>query len=163
MTCVIGQSVDLVTSYVFDEIEMNSGSTPKVCEEIRKKYSRWMFNTDITGDATGRNRSAMTRGNLNHYRIIRAELELHERNILVPKSNPALKDSRILCNSVLQNAKHYITKNCTRTINDLFSANVDADGDLVKNQQIGLHLFDGWRYFIHAISFDWIRNPRKYE
>ena len=47
-------------------------------------------------------------------------------------------------------------------INDLFSANVDADGDLVKNQQIGLHLFDGWRYFVHATYPDWIRNPKKY-
>lgn len=96
MTCVIGRQLDLVASYVFDEIEMNSGSTPEVCEEIRKKYSRWAFNTDITGDATGRNRSAMTRSNLNHYRIIRDELQLKERNILVTKSNPALKDSRIL-------------------------------------------------------------------
>lgn len=163
MTCVIGQQVDLKTSYVFDEIEMNSGSTPEVCEEIKKKYPMWLYNTDITGDATGRNRSALTRGNLNHYRIIKEELELSDRNILVGKTNPALKDSRVLCNSVLQKANHVITKNCTRTINDLFSANVDADGMLVKNAQIGLHLFDGWRYLIHAIYPDWIRNPRKYE
>lgn len=162
MTAVIGQSVNSITSYVFDEIEMNSGSTPEVCEAIRRRYSKWLYNLDITGDATGRNRSALTRGNLNHYRVIKSELQLTERNLLVGKTNPALSDSRILCNSVLQNAKHFITKNCTRTINDLFSANVDTDGDLIKNNQIGLHLFDGWRYFIHAVYPDWIKNPNKY-
>lgn len=121
-----------------------------------------MYNMDITGDATGRNRSALIRGNLNHYRIIKEELSLPDRNILVEKSNPAHKDSRILCNSVLQNTKRYITENCTRTINDLFSANVDEEGLLIKNHQIGLHLFDGWKYFIHAVYPDWIRNPDRY-
>lgn len=163
MTCVIGQQLNSVTSYIFDEIEMNSGSTPEVCEEIKRKYSNWLYNMDITGDSTGRNRSALTRGNLNHYRIIKDELGLHDRNLLVEKTNPAHKDSRILCNSVLQNAKHFITKNCTRTINDLFQANVDADGMLVKNNQIGLHLFDAWRYLIHAVYPDWIRYPERYE
>lgn len=162
MTCVIGQQVDDVTSYIFDEIEMNSGSTPEVCDEIKKKYPEWIFNIQVTGDATGRNRSALTRGNLNHYRIIKEELKLLDRDILVTKANPALKDSRILCNSVLQNAQHFITKNCTGVINDLFSANVDSDGELIKNSQIGLHLFDGWRYLIHAVYPDWISNPRKY-
>lgn len=164
MTCVIAQSINPMTSVVFDEIEMQVGSTVEVCEQIRDKYKRWFNsrNIDVTGDATGRNRSALTRGNLNHYRVIKTELALTDRNLLVPRSNPALKDSRVLCNSVLQNAKHSITANCERTINDLFTANVDADGELVKNAKIGLHLFDGWRYFIEATYPEFITNPGKY-
>lgn len=163
MTCVIGQSTDSITSYIFDEIEINSGSTPEVCDEIKKRYPKWLNSIQITGDATGRNRSALVRGNLNHYRIVKEELNLLDRDILVGKTNPAHKDSRILCNSVLQNGRHFITKNCTRTINDLFSANVDHEGTLIKNQQVPLHLFDGWKYFVHAVYPDWIKNPGKYK
>jgi hypothetical protein len=162
MTAVIAQQVDTWTTYIFDEVEMNNGSTPEVCDLINTKFRQWKGNIDITGDATGRNRSALTRGNLNHYRIIKEQLELLDRYIRVPKTNPAIKDSRVLCNSVLQNASLYITENCTRLINDLHAANVDADGELVKNQQIGLHLFDGFRYLVHMVYPDFIKNPKKY-
>lgn len=162
MTAAIGQQTDPVTSYIFDEIEMSQGSTPEVCDTIKQRYTKWMHRMDICGDATGHNRSALIRGNLNHYRIIKDELQLLDRNLLVKKANPALKDSRILCNSVLQTAKHYITENCTRIINDLHTANVDHEGELVKNAQIGLHLFDCWRYFINTVYEDWIRKPQKY-
>lgn len=163
MTAIIGQSVDILTSYIFDEIEINNGSTPEVCDLIKERYKKWMGNLDITGDATGHNRSALIRGNLNHYRIIKEALELYDRNILVERTNPAHRDSQILCNSVLQNAKVLITENCTRLINDLHTANVDHEGELVKNAQMPLHLFDGFRYFIHARYGDFISSPRKYQ
>lgn len=165
MTCLIGQSTDIHTCYIFDELVMNSGSTPELCEIIKGKYSRWFHNNEIeiTGDATGRNRSALTRGNLNHYRIIQDELFLDDRSIKVRRQNMALKDSRILCNSVLQNAKVFITEDCRQTINDLHAASVDDEGDLIKSQQVGLHLFDGFRYLLTAVYRDFISNPDMYE
>lgn len=163
MTAIVGQRVDQLNCTVFDEIEMQSGSTPEVCDKIREKYGNWMWNMDVTGDATGRNRSALVRGNLNHYRIIKEALELKDRNLLMPNQNPALRDSRILCNSVLQNANVRVTKNCTGLVNDLLSASVDADGELVKNAAYGLHLFDGFRYFIHALFPDFLTHPHRYK
>lgn len=164
MTCLIGQQVDIKTCYIFDEMIMKSGSTPEICEMLLGKYSKWIYNdqVDVTGDATGRNRSALTKGNLNHYRIIKDALNLTDDNILVPKQNLALKDSRILNNSVLQNANVFITEDCRQTINDLHSANVGEEGELIKSQAIGLHLFDGFRYFIHALFKYFIKDPERY-
>lgn len=164
MTCLIGQQVDKWTAYAFAEINLPEGSTPEVCDMLIVDYLKWANSQsiDITGDATGRNRSALTVGNLNHYRIIKDRLSLTDSNILVPKTNLAHSDSRVLCNSVLQNANLYITKNCLRTIKDAKSAYVDASGELVKTQAEGLHHFDTLRYLIHCYFSDFITNPEKY-
>lgn len=162
MTALIGQQVDLWTSYAFAEINLPEGSTPEVCDMILTDYIKWLYNIDVTGDATGRNRSALTIGNLNHYRIIKDKLQLEDDNLKMPKQNPALSDSRVLCNSVLQNANFYITKNCKKTIKDAQSAYVDAAGELVKTQIEGLHHFDTLRYLIHAFYPDFIRHPERY-
>lgn len=162
MTALICQQVDIWTSYAFDEIEMNSGSTPEICEIVSAKYPQFKNKITVTGDATGRNRSALVKGNLNHYIIIKDMLGLLDRDLMVSNTNLAHKDSRILCNSVLQNAKVFITKNCEKTINDIHAGNVDDTGELVKSQQIGLHHFDTFRYFIHALYPDFITNNHLY-
>ncbi len=162
MTALIGQKVDLWTAYAFAEINLPEGSTPEVCDMILVDYPSWLNRMDVTGDATGRNRSALTVGNLNHYRIIKEKLRLLESNLIIPKVNPAHSDSRVLCNSVLQNAKFYITKNCKKTIRDAEMAYVDEAGELVKTQMEGLHLFDCLRYMINAFYPDFVKSPNKY-
>jgi hypothetical protein len=163
MTALIGQQVDLWTSYAFAEINLPEGSTPEVCDLILVDFQKWIGNMDVTGDATGRNRSALTVGNLNHYRIIKDKLFLSDHNLKMPKVNPAHSDSRVLCNSVLQNAKFYITKNCKKTIKDANSAYVDASGELVKTQIEGLHHFDTLRYMLHCFYPDFVKRPAKYQ
>lgn len=162
MTCLIGQQVDLWTSYAFDEVDMPNGSTPELCELLLARYIQWMYNMDVTGDATGRNRTALTRGNLNHYRIFKEMLSLSDDQIRVPSQNLALSDSRVLCNSVLKNAKLYITKNCKRTIKDIQMAMVDSEGELIKNPTFPNHHGDTFRYFIHCLYLDFIKRPEKY-
>lgn len=163
MTALISQQVDIWTTYAFDEVEIPSGSTWEVCEAITAKYPQFKDKIKVTGDATGRNRSALVKGNLNHYTIIKQEFNLLDRDILVPKENMAHKDSRILCNSVLQNASLFITKNCVKTINDVHAGNVDETGQLIKTQQIGLHHFDTFRYMIHTFYPDFITHPHLYK
>jgi hypothetical protein len=161
MTCLVGQQVDIWTVYAFAEIFLD-GSTPEVCERIIADYPQWMYNMDVTGDATGRNRSALTRGNLNHYRIMKDMLQLSDDQIKVPKQNLALSDSRVLCNSVLKNAKTYVTANCKHTIKDLTMAMVDDEGELIKNQTFPCHRLDGWRYLQAECYKDFIKHPEKY-
>lgn len=162
MTALIGQQIDVMSAVAFAEINLPEGSTPEVCDLIITDYIKWLYSIDVTGDATGRNRSALTVGNLNHYRIIRDKLSLTDHNLKMPKQNPALSDSRVLCNSVLQNANFRITKACKRTIKDANAAFVDKLGELVKTQAEGLHHFDTLRYMIHAFYPDFIKNPNKY-
>lgn len=162
MTCLIGQQTDLWTVTAFDEIDLSNGSTPEVCDIILAKYSQWLNSIDVTGDATGRNRSALTVGNLNHYRIIKDKLRLHDNQIRVPKQNLALSDSRVLCNSVLKNANFRITKSCKKTIKDMTMAMVDNEGELIKNATFPAHKLDGFRYLVSCTFEDFIKNPSKF-
>jgi len=162
MTALIGQQLDLWRSAAFDEIEINNGSSEEVCEVVAAKYPRWTGNIQITGDATGRSRSALTRGNLNHYRVIQEKLRLHDRAILVRKQNLHITDSRVLCNSVLQHAEFTITENCEKTIADIVSAQVDEFGELIKNKNQGQHHGDTFRYLLGTFYEEFITNPKKY-
>lgn len=162
MTALVGQQTSMLTAYAFAEINLPEGSTPEVCDMILAAYPGWQGQMHVTGDATGRNRSALTVGNLNHYRIIKDKLRLRDLDLKMPKTNPAHSDSRVLCNSVLQNAKFYITRDCKKTIRDAEMAYVDEFGDLVKTQMEGLHHFDTLRYLIHAFYPDFVLNPNKY-
>lgn len=165
MTCLIAQQIgDSV--YVFDEMKV-TGSTEEMSEMVKAKYIKWLYNIDVTGDATGRNREKATRGNINQYMVIKEVLDLDDRNILTPSKNAELKDSRVLCNSVLQHAEMFITKNCQETINDVVYASVKINPmtkklDVIKTEEEGRHFFDNFRYIIHDCYKDFITNPKKY-
>lgn len=161
MTALVAQ-INGNYGVIFDELEIKTGSTEEMCEKIRVKYMKFDGYIDVTGDATGRNRTSVTRGNLNHYRVIKDELSLEESNLLVPRQNMAHKDSRVLCCSVLEHAEFYITENCKKTINDCIYAQVDEKGELIKTKDDGRHFFDNVRYVIHAFYPDFIKNPDKY-
>jgi hypothetical protein len=162
MTCLVAQQIDLWTVYAFAEIDLSDGSTPEVCDIVTSEYQPWMYNIEVTGDATGRNRSALTVGNLNHYRIMKDRFSLTDDQIRVPTQNLALSDSRVLCNSVLKNANFYITKACRKTIKDMQMAMVDDEGDLIKNPTYPCHKLDSARYLIAECYKDFIKSPQKY-
>lgn len=167
MTCVIAQEVvDAV--YVFDEIKLENSSTEELSEVVKAKYINWLFNMDITGDATGYNREKATRGNINQYMVIKETLVLQDRNIRVRSKNAELKDSRVLCNSVLQHADVFVTRNCTETIRDVTYAAVSIDPmtkklTVIKTEEEGRHFFDNFRYIISAVFPDFVSNPKKYQ
>jgi hypothetical protein len=161
MTAIVGQQTDIRTLYIFDEVDLPDGSTEETCEIIRARYPGYQI--EVTGDATGRSRTAMTRGNLNHYRIIRQELSLKDRDLRVRNANLAIRDSRVLCNSVLQNANVHIARRCEITIRDCAKAAVDEFGQLIKNEANPLHKFDSFRYLIDCIFADFITNPHRYQ
>lgn len=162
MTCVVGQQIDVMTTVIFDEIRQMEGSSREVCDLILAKYPQWIGMMDVTGDATGRAQSALTVGNLNHYRVIKDTLGLNDRNLLVGTRNLANRDARVLYNSVLQNANFSITRNCKHTIHDMQTAYVDHEGELVKTQQEGLHFFDCSKYFACTVFADFVKRPEKY-
>lgn len=166
MTCVVAQEYEQ-SLVIFDEIELNNSSTEDISEMVKAKYQPWIYNMDITGDSTGKNREKAARGNLNQYMVIQDVLELSERNIRVPSKNPALGDSRVLCNSILQHADVKITANCEKTINDVIYAAVKINPmtkklDVIKTEEDGRHFFDNFRYCLHAVFPDFIKKPEKY-
>lgn len=163
MTCVIGQQPDVTSLVIFDEMRLDNGSTPEMCERILSKYNDFVGRMVVTGDATGQNRTSMVRGNMNHYTIIKEKLFLKKADLVVPRQNESHENSRIFCNSVLQNANFKITANCTETIRDLVYASVDEFGELIKTQVQGNHFFDGTRYLLHSAFPGYIKRPHLYQ
>jgi len=161
MTAIVGQQTDIHTSCIFDEFEIKTGSTEEMCELVLAKYGH--FEIDVTGDSTGRNRTSVTRGNLNHYRVIMEALDLEDRNLLVPRQNMAHKDSRVLCCSVLHHTNWSITESCKKTIADCVYAQVDEKGELLKTKDQGRHFFDNARYITHTFYPEFVRNPDRYQ
>lgn len=162
MTALVSQSVSKKHVVIFDELTIKVGSVEEINELILNKYLHWRNNIDVTGDATGRNREKVKRGNINAYRQIKDDLGLRDYNLKVPAANPAHKDSRQLCNSVLTHANFLITDNCVQTIADVTAASVDDKAELIKDKKNGLHFFDNYRYTIHAYFPDFIKDPMKY-
>ncbi len=163
VTCVFGQSVDIRTMIVFDEIKIENGSTPELCERIQAKYPQFLGNIYVTGDASGNNRSPLVRGGLNHYIIIKKTLGIRDHQFKVRSQNISHINSRVLCNSVLQNANFTITSNCKEVISDCVYASVDEEGELVKTAKDGRHFFDCVRYLIDATYPDFVTKPNKYK
>lgn len=162
MTALASQSVDVMTACIFKELKIKTGSTEDMCELILTELKDWNLNIHVTGDASGWSRTSLTKGNLNHYRVIKRMLNLNDRDLLVKKQNPSHRDSRVLGNSVLQHANFFITEDCKETINDCITAQVDEFGELIKTKKEGRHFFDNYRYTYHAYFPDFITNPNKY-
>jgi hypothetical protein len=163
MTCSIAQGLTIHKLVVFDQIKMPDGSTPEVCDQILARYPQFKFNMKVTGDSTGRNRTPLVAGNINHYTIIKQKLQLKDSDLMVQEKNKELSASRVLCNSILQHAEVRVTDNCEDLIADCIYSAVDSDGDLIKTQQEGRHFLDNFRYLIEAYYPDFLNKPHLYK
>jgi hypothetical protein len=164
MTCSIGQMENFRRLRVFDAIKIEkSGSTPELCRMILAKYPHFKFKMDVTGDSTGRNRTPLVEGNINHYTIIKQLLQLKDLNLKVQPKNKDLSASRVTCNSILQNAEVLIDGHLQEFINDIALASVDEDGELIKTAEQGRHYFDNFRYMLESEFPGFIEKPHLYK
>lgn len=159
-SCIVGQQPDNYSGIIFDEVSVN-GSTVDVCNVLIAKYSHWINKglVFVTGDATGKNRNAMT-GELTNYILIKRALKLRDYNLKVKTVNNQLKASRVICNSILDKGEVSITKDCKKTISDCQMAIVDGSGELEKDT--GMHKLDCARYIWEAWFPDFIDKGHKY-
>jgi hypothetical protein len=159
-SCIVGQLLNNKEGRIFDEVSV-SGSTEEVCNKVLVQYQHWVDRgmVFVTGDATGRNRNAMS-GETTNYLIIKKLLRLNDYNLKVKLSNMLVKASRILVNSVLSRGNVRITTDCIRTISDCQLANVDASGELIKDT--GMHKLDCFRYMIEAWYPEFLTREYKY-
>lgn len=163
MTAILSQQPDYKSVVIFDEFKLPNSSTPELCDYVIAKYHKWMGKFIVTGDASGNSRSSYERGGVTHYTKIGNELDLQPSDFKVNKINPSHINSRIVCNSVLQNANFAITENCKMTIDDAIQTRVDSFGKIIKTKEKGAHLFDNIRYTIDACFPEWIDKPELYE
>ena len=156
ITCLAGQSYS-GTIKILKEFRLRNSDIYALCEAILVTFGRQIF--QVTGDASGSNRSAMTQGSMNYYQIIKSQLDLPKSSFKVPNINPSIKNSRVLVNSILERHPEFaIDSSCQWLINDLQSVQTDAQGDIDKSKdKHSTHLLDCFRYFLWTYHHDFIK------
>jgi hypothetical protein len=138
-------------------IKLENSDIYKLCDYIKNKFTVPGQKEPyfiVNGDASGNNKSAMVKDNLNYFRIIKAELDLTIGQMQQLTSNPSIEENQVLVNAVLEHVKHSIDPdNAQPLIFDLEFAEMLPDGKLKKRDREDpaqqLDPLDGYRYFIN--------------
>ena len=138
-------------------IKLENSDIYRLCAHIKNKFKAPNMPEPyfiVNGDASGNNKSAMVKDNLNYFRIIKAELDLTNGQMQQLASNPSIEENQVLVNAVLEHVKHKIDPDGSQPlIFDLEFAEMLPDGKLKKadrndaTQQ--LDPLDTYRYFIN--------------
>lgn len=154
ITCFVSQNYNQ-TLWGIEQISLGNSDIYKLCDHIKAKYGGRIFT--VTGDATGQNRSALTKDNLNYYQIIKTQLNLGDRQFKVPSVNPSIEENRVLVNAVLHKHKVVLDKEkCKKLIHDIENVRVLPNGDVDKLTDKSLtHALDCFRYVCNTF-FSWI-------
>jgi len=149
MTCGVWQFYDNHI-YGIRSMEFQDSTTYRMCDEILNLYPNAFF--IVNGDASGSN---LTTSNvIDNFRIIKNMLNLAKGQLQYSASNPHLKDSRMLCNSIFEIMNITVdATNCIGFINDAEQCKANDDNTIVKDnrnkqEQKADHL-DNTRYFLH--------------
>lgn len=156
ITCIAGQSYHRKIR-ILKEFRLRNSDIFRLCEAISDYFGDRVF--IVTGDASGSNRSAMTRGALNFYQIIKEELKLPRNAFKVPTFNPSIKNSRVLLNSMLEKHPDFkIDASCQFLIHDLQNVQTTGDGDIDKSKDAAAsHLLDGLRYYLWTFHSNFVK------
>lgn len=105
----------------------------ELCERISTDHPQAYFK--ITGDASGRSRTAITRGNKNYFQIIKTLLKVNSNQFVLPTKNPWHANTRVLSNLIF--AKHpaiLINKSMAHMIADIDNVEIDENGSIAKGK-----------------------------
>jgi len=134
ITCLVSQDDSTMVKNYIEQIKLQNSNIYNLCDYIKAKYGKYLIL--VTGDATGRNSSALVRDNMNYFKIIKARLGLGDRQMRQPTSNPTLIENRVLVNSAFHHLDISIDpENCKALIFDLEHAAVLPDGSLDKSDR----------------------------
>ena len=130
------------------------------CEMFRVKYLLSGVVTTpyiiVTGDASGRSKSADNVANKNFYSKIKQKLYLSDSQVKVRKSNTTHLLSREICNAFMYNCDFTVYKSASLLVDDFNMAYTDINGTLNDaKKKNGLHIVDAFRYMIDCVlQFD---------
>lgn len=157
MTCLVGQSTGKFLR-IFKEYRLGNSDTHELCERIKADYPNAYF--IVTGDASGYNRSPLTKGDVTHYKIIQKILGLGNDQLRVPSVNPSVSNNRILVNSILRHHPNLIIDySCKFLEEDLKYCEVNREGDIDKTKnKHRTHLLDCWRYYCNTYHGDFVKH-----
>jgi hypothetical protein len=157
ITCIMAQDVDGKLQ-VFQEYKLHNSNIYELCERIKLEHKDKLL--IVTGDATGRNSTAMVKDSLNYYILIQRLLGLSSGQIKVPVTNPSISDNRVLLNSIFQHNGIIISPKCENLIFDLKYVQVDDNNQLIKDRSseaAKCDLLDCARYLVNTTRKNYIK------
>lgn len=160
VTCLLiqhGQHKEWVS--VLQEYRLLNSDIFELCERIATDHPGAYF--IVTGDASGKNRTAITRGNKNYYHFIREQLKINK--FILPGKNPSVSNQRSLTNIVLTKHPAYlINKTCKFLIEDIQNVVTDDEGqmDQTKDKHRS-HLLACLLYYNYNFHLNFLKLLRK--
>lgn len=161
MSCVVAQHDEIAHQLrVIEAIKLPNSDIYKICDYIKKNYPGQFFR--VTGDASGRNSSALVADGLNYYVVIKERLDLSRSQFVIPRSNPRLSDNQHMVNALLSNYDVRMDPvKAASLIWDMENVKMNPDGTIVKldrtdaSQQADL--LDSFRYLCNAFMRQHVR------
>lgn len=117
----------------------------------------------INGDASGKAGSALTKGNISAYQILKGHLAVSSNNFRVPNTNPSHLNSRLLTNLLLKGGNVNLSSECIELDKDFTSVEVDERGSIdpyKKKNPERSHWLDTARYHFHYEHYGKIKQLR---
>jgi len=152
ITCAVIQHYDGKIKVV-EQIKLDNSDIYKLCDYIQAMYNGCQF--IVTGDATGKNSSALVADNLNYYKVIMSKLRLTIKQMQIPSVNPKIEENQVLVNSILANYIVEIDSEKGASLHyDLTNVKVGADGKIEKSNRNDetqqADALDCFRYFCNT-------------
>lgn len=148
ITCLVAQNDGLKWVKFLKEYRLRNSDIFELCERIKNDWGDYYC--VATGDASGRNRSALVKGKRTYITTIKNLLNLSTRQLQFPSKNPSVANTRIVLNSLLHKHPEFkISSECQFFIDDLSTVKVDDEGDIDKKKNaLKTHLLDNGRYMV---------------
>ena len=142
---------------ILKEFRLRNSDIFALCDAIKAEYGNMPF--IVTGDASGANRSAMTKGAMNYYMIIKEQLQITRSAFRVPSFNPSIKNSRVLLNSLLEKHPDFlIDASCQFLVGDLMAVESNESGAIDKARDATkTHLLDCFRYYLWSFHSNFVK------
>lgn len=158
ITCSVWQHApDLSWISGLQEYRLMNSDIFELCERILNDHPEAYFK--VTGDATGRSRTAITRGNKSYFYIIKTLLKINSKQFVLPTRNPYHANTRVLANLLL--AKHpalLINQSMKHFIIDMESVEIDEVGGIAKGKdKHKSHLLDTGLYYFWNFHFKFLK------
>lgn len=161
ITCGVYQHIGNTVRCI-ESIKLESSDIYKLCDHILAKYSGYLLL--VTGDATGRNTSALVQDGINYYTVIQMKLGLMSSQMRQPTINPPVKENRVLVNACLHRMDIKMDEEkCKELIFDCKKVSVNDVGDIDKGDRKNPvkradHL-DHFRYYLNTFHSHILKIP----
>ncbi len=139
--------------FVLECVKLPNSNIYNLCNTIKSKYPDMMY--IVTGDATGKNNSALVKDNLNYYKVIKKELRVSDGRMRVPSVNPPMAENQVLVNAIFEHVPVLIDiDKAAPLIYDCEFVRVDNENKIVKTDRNDptqqADAMDTFRYYLNT-------------